>query len=280
MIEELPLFDDELLLELSGRVERPGLTPNQGAIPAIVANKSRLGPELLGAGISCTLAVISAVGVLGGVAAEVPTGGASSFLVLASWAGMLTQGVQCLNGLVRVGASLAAPNDNTLERWDQEAWYANTILFADAVGVAAGIGSLPFAVRNLWAVLSRQANFAARSLTFETLRAMNRSERLNVIREVFEQAARTPEGRRALMEAAGKNQMGHALARPSGLSVRHAVGMAKIISDETVRRLSASLREVLGTVGGTIASGTPASLTGSASGSVNYIINLIPTSSS
>jgi len=41
------------------------------------------------------------------------------------------------------------------------------------------------------------------------------------------------------------------------------------------RGITSSLRDVLGSLAGTGASATPASLTGSASGSVNYLINLV-----
>ena len=65
------------------------------------------------------------------------------------------------------------------------------------------------------------------------------------------------------------------VCRAAGISVRHADLLRKIISEETVRRITSSLRDVLGSLAGTGASATPASLTGSASGSVNYLINLV-----
>ena len=58
--------------------------------PPFTANRSRLGPELVGAGLNCGLTVVAAVGVFGGAAAEVPSGGTSTFLVVMAWTVMGT----------------------------------------------------------------------------------------------------------------------------------------------------------------------------------------------
>jgi hypothetical protein len=47
------------------------------------------------------------------------------------------------------------------------------------------------------------------------------------------------------------------------------------VSDETVRRLKTSISEVFLSLGGLGGSATPASTTGSASGSLNWIINVL-----
>ena len=153
---------------------------------------------MVGTGISCGLTIVSALGMAAGVAGEVATGGLSSFLVVASWTGLATGGLQCLNGLVRVGAAFAAPDDNSLQRWDSSLTYSSATLLVDAVGVASGVSTLPFAARNLFAALARQRAFIAKGLSLESLRAMNRIERLRAISEVFEDAAKTPEGRKVL----------------------------------------------------------------------------------
>jgi len=171
IIEEMPVEPD-VNAELAQIASADGTARGNANQPALVANESRLGPELIGAGISCGLTIVSAFGVLGGAAAEVPTGGASTFLVVASWSGLTMGGIQCLNGLVRVGAIFAAPTDNTLQRWDSNLSYSMAILIVDAIGIASGVASLPFAARNLWATLARQRAFAARGLSFESLRAM------------------------------------------------------------------------------------------------------------
>jgi hypothetical protein len=244
--------------------------------PTILSNRGRIGPELIGAGLSCTFTAFAAIGVIGGVAAEVPSGGAATFLVVAAWAGFATNSIQCLNGLARVGAALVRPDADTLERWDANWWYAKGTLLVDAIGVVGTIGSLPFAVRNLWAVLARQRAFVSRGLSFEALRAMNRIERQKVIVEVFEEAARTHQGRADLGTAAKAVGIGTApLSRLGGISVRQAVGLRNAISAQTLRRLSSSIRDVLNSVAGLAAGASPASITGSASGSLNYLIHLV-----
>ncbi|HEY2839891.1 MAG TPA: hypothetical protein VGJ26_12120 [Pirellulales bacterium] len=248
----------------------------KSAPPAVLANRSRVVPELVGAGVSCALTTFSAIGVLAGVAGEIPTGGASTFLIVSAWTGLTMGGIQCLNGLVRVGTIFASPDDNTLQRWDSNLSYSMSILLVDALGVASGLASLPFAARNLWAALCRQRVFVAKGLTMDSLRVMNRAERMRAISEVFEDAAKTSEGREALVRAAREAQIGpQTFQRAAGISVRHAQSLRRIISDETVRRITASVRDVLTSVAVTGASATPASMTGSASGSINYLINLI-----
>jgi hypothetical protein len=59
------------------------------------------------------------------------------------------------------------------------------------------------------------------------------------------------------------------------MSVRHAESLRKIISEETVKRLAASLRDLVTSSRSVAGSATPASLTGSASGSVNWVVNLL-----
>jgi hypothetical protein len=79
-----------------------------------VSNRSRVGSEMVGTGITCGLTIVSALGMAAGVAGEVATGGLSSFLVVASWTGLATGGLQCLNGLVRVGAAFRCPRRQQL----------------------------------------------------------------------------------------------------------------------------------------------------------------------
>jgi hypothetical protein len=276
VVEEVIVDDNSITPEME-RLARAGHGVPRGAPSApVVTNRSRLGPELIGASVACGLTIVSAFGFAAGAAAEVPTGGASTFLVVASWTGLATGGIQCANGLVRVGAILYDPDDDTLSRWDDNSVYKYGILFVDAVGVIGSIGSLPFALRNLWAVIARQRAFVARNLSLEALKRMNRLQRLRAIAECFEEAARTPEGRAALVAAAREADIGaQTLQRTSGLSVNHASTLRRIIADETVRRLHSSLRDVFTNLGGIASSASPDRYVGSASGSVNYVINLL-----
>lgn len=83
VIEEVNVDPGEAA-QLSDLSQSPSGTQN---LPDIVTNQSRIAPELVGAGISCGLTIASAFGVLAGAAAEVPTGGASTFLVVVAWTG-------------------------------------------------------------------------------------------------------------------------------------------------------------------------------------------------
>jgi hypothetical protein len=105
---------------------------------------------------------------------------------------------------------------------------------------------------------------------------LNRTERFKLIARLFNDASRVPEGAHALVEAAREVSVGaRVFQRASTLSVNHAATLAKIVRDETVKRLHWSLLEVFAGVAGNVLSGTSAELTGSGSGSVNWVINLI-----
>jgi hypothetical protein len=63
----------------------------------------------------------------------------------------------------------------------------------------------------------------------------------------------------------------------SNTSVSHSETLVKIVHDETVKRLASSLLNVFGNIAGPALSGTPSRLTGSASGSVSYVVHLLDT---
>lgn len=274
ILEQVEGTDDREVAELRALAQTAGTAA--APVPAIFRNKTLLGAELVGAGVNCLFTAVAALGVVAGVAGEIPTGGASSFLVAAAWIGLGSTSLQCANGVVRVGEILARPEASTVQGWDSNSFYAMASLLVDAAGVGSGVAALPYAVRNLMAVLARQRAFVARGLTADKLRWMNRAERFRVISEVMEDAGKTPEGRQALLQAARDAQISaKTLGRSSGMSVRHAASLATIISKETTKRLVAGLTEILATAGGVAASSTPARMTGSASGSVNWAINLV-----
>jgi hypothetical protein len=243
---------------------------------SIVTNRSKIGAELAGTGASCGLTLMSAAGVVAGVAGEVPTGGMSTILLVASWSGLMMGAVQCGNGLVRVGAALADLDGDTLDRWDRNSGYSTIILIVDAIGVAGSLASLPFAVRNAWAVVTRLKALKGLDLSMEALRRLNRTERFKLIARLFNEASRIPEGAHALVDAAREVHIGaRVFQRASTLSVNHSATLVKIIRDATVKRLHWSLLEVFAGVAGNVLSATPAELTGSGSGSINWVINLI-----
>ncbi len=184
--------------------------------------------------------------------------------------------LQCGNGLVRVTEVIQTPKSSSLQDWDDDSAYSTIFLVVDAIGVVSALASLPFALRNFWNVLSRQRAFTARAITLAKLKQMNRFDRLKVIREVFEEAAKTPEGRAALKKAAAEAKVATAsLENGVTMSVRRAASMTHVISKETQKRLVYGILGLLNSFGGIGGSSTPSRFSGSASGSVNWVINLV-----
>jgi hypothetical protein len=134
--------------------------------------------------------------------------------------GAATGGIQCANGLVRVGAAFADLEGNSLEVWDRNQVYSVAILIVDAIGVVAAVGSLPYAVRNLWAVMSRMKAFNNAKLSFEALRRMNRVQRLKAVSKLFEEASRTEDGTVALVAAAREARIGAATLQRARAPIR------------------------------------------------------------
>lgn len=282
VIEELNLpdrRDGEAMLRASRVLSG---TPKGAATNPIIKNRSKIAPELIGAGASCGLAFVATLGVFAGVATEIPTGGASTFLTVASWAGFGTASIQCANGLVRVGAMFSDLDGDTLDSWDNGDGMGNVIykygiLVVDAIGIASAVGSLPFAYKNLWAVIERQRAFVARGLSFEALKRMSRAERLKAIAQCLKDAGRSPEGAAALRKAASDAKIAAKTLEGArgGLSVNHADTLRRIISDATAKRLSAGARDVIANVLGIGVSASPSDWTGSGSGSLNWVVHLL-----
>ena len=218
VIEEVNVDPGEAA-QLSDLSQSPSGTQN---LPDIVTNQSRIAPELVGAGITCGLTIASAFGVLAGAAAEVPTVGASTFLVVVAWTGLATGGIQRLNGLC--GLARYSPGQKTIHcsAGTRTSSYAMAILIVDGIGVGRGGLATVSSPQSLVCSM-RQRVFVARGLSLESLRAMNRVARMRAISEVFEEAAKTPAGRAELVSAARAAEIGApSMQRAAGISVRHA----------------------------------------------------------
>lgn len=240
--------------------------------PAIITNGSRLRQELIGSGLSCSLTVVSGIAVFGGVAGEIPSGGLSTVLVVAGWTGLITAGAQCGNGLVRSWQTIANPDTNSLQQWDDNRYYSTAFLIIDTVGIVAAVVQLPLAVRNLYAVLQRRGGLMAAN----ELSRLSRPERAAQTREALRRATQTPEGRQAVETAlreAGLIERQVAQAFNYGAqTTRRATVVSRVISAETTIRLNATLRDIISGVAGVGVSATPSRWTGSASGSVNSLV--------
>ena len=238
--------------------------------PAVITNRSRIWSEFAGAGLNCGFAVISGVGVVGSAAAEVPSGGSSTFLLVVAWTGLATSSVQCINGIVRTVEAARHPDSDSISRWDQNKVYTVSFLIVDAIGVGAGLASLGPNVKNLLAVLERRGGLASG----EALAKMSRDARGKAIQAALQQARRNPESAKILDEALREALGGRVIRRVARnviIASRNAGQVSDIIADETARRLSRAIIDVVSSVDTPIASAMPSNWVGSASGSVNAL---------
>jgi hypothetical protein len=240
------------------------------APPAKITNRSRIWSELVGAGLNCGFAVVSGVGVLGGAAAEVPSGGTSTFLVVVAWAGFATSSVQCINGVVRTVEAATNPDSDSISRWDQNKIYTISFLVVDAIGVGAGLASLGPNVKNLLAVLERRGGLKSA----EELAKMGRDARGKAIQDALNAARRNPESAKILDQAL-KDALSAKIVRRVGRNViiaaRNSGTVSDVIADETARRLARAVNDVIGSIDSPMASSMPSNWVGSASGSVNAV---------
>ena len=208
-----------------------------------------------------------------GAAAEVPTGGASTVLVVFAWFSFATSGVQCINGIYRSAEAISDPQSNSLQELDNNTIYSTANFLVDAIGVVTSVVSLRPAMRNLFAILERRGGMA---ITVQQLRNLPRPERAEAIRRALQQATRTPEGRaevqRALVNSGlSPRQVAQAMEHGATTTRRSRV-ITNGLSRVTARRLNATVLDILGGVGGIGLSATPPSWTGSGSGSVHSLI--------
>lgn len=268
----LPYWEKAVIVEeiddSSGTVEVPSDPTDSAQPPGTITNRSRIWSEFAGAGLNCGFAVISGIGVLGGAAAEVPSGGTSTFLVVVAWAGFATSSIQCINGIVRTVEAASNPDSDSLARWDQNRIYTVSFLVVDAIGVGAGLASLGPNVKNLLAVLERRGGLP----TAQALAKMGRETRAKAIQDALNQARRNPDSAKVLDQAlkdALSSKTVRRVAKNAVIAARNATVVSDVIADETARRLSRAIIDVISAVDSPIASGLPSQWVGSASGSVN-----------
>jgi hypothetical protein len=271
VVEEVLLPEDKTL---PTNLQAPSMPST--AARELVRNRTKLGPELLGAAANCSLAFVSGIGADASLAGEGVTGGTSTVLLLASWTGFITGSIQCGNGVVRVGAILSDLDGTSLDFLDQDKQYVSAMLLVDVVGVGSSAATLPSQAAELWAAFTRLRAFNQTRLSFESLRRLNQLERLRAITKVYQDAARTGESVGELAAAAKRAQIAaRSMKRSTGISVNYASTLQRIIGEETLRQLHSALRDVIVTVLPVGLSASPSTLVGSASGSVNYVINIL-----
>lgn len=240
--------------------------------PAQVTNDSRVGRELIGAGLSCGFTIVAGVGFVGALAAEGPSLGTSTVLAVAAWTGMATGYAQCINGLYRSSEALANPYSDSLERLDNEAWYSGTFFVIDALGVISGGFGIAGSRRAIIQLLERRAALPVA----QQLGQLSRAERIEAFRQALRRAAGNNQTRRELIAALeeafpNRNVAAMILGRNPISSIRSGVVVSNIISEAIAGGISNEIRNIIMGLGGFAVSGSPASMTGSGSGSLNTI---------
>jgi hypothetical protein len=222
------------------------------------------------------LAFFSGLGAIASLAGEGVTAGASTVLLVASWTGFVTGSIQCGNGLVRIGTALTDLDGTSLDFLDQDKQYVSAMLLVDAIGIGSTATTLSSNVRELWTAFTRLRAFSQSRLSFEALRSMNQLERLRAISRVFQDTTRTGESVEEIVKAAKRAQIAaRTVQRASGISVSHAATLQHIIEKESIRQLQSALASTVLSAMPLGLSASPSSLVGSASGSVNWVVNIL-----
>jgi len=241
-----------------------------------VTNRGRIGRELVGTGLSCGVAVITGLGVVGGALGAPATGGTSLGLTVLAWTGFLSSAAQCAYGIARLNEIHSNPNDDSLQRMDSDPDVQRASNIVDFLGLASGVATIGVRGVRFLAVLESNSS----RLSETAVRGMSRAQRAAVITEEIAELQKSETGRRTLEAAlreAGATARDIERIVPRGLNhpgaIRVASAAASAISAPHARALTEAIRD--GLIGIAI-SATPSSYTGSASGVVNtLIVNVI-----
>ena len=276
MVEEVVVTEAAVNADTLRWANAPGGSPAGAPNPIVITNKSRLGAELTGMGISCGLTIVSAGLMLAGGATTVPSGGAGLALFVAGWVGLAANAVQCGNAIARVTEASQHPDDDSLSRLDDDKTYQVASLIVDAIGVVTAVASLPAGVKNLMQLFKTTRTWQARGLTEAGLRAMNRAERGKLVKELIDEASKTPEGKQAVEQAIRDAKITpKTVAGTGGVSKLAAKAMLRAVSADTLKRFHLAMVSVGSGVAGPGVSAMKSEWVGSASGSVNWVIHVL-----
>jgi hypothetical protein len=153
----------------------------ESALKSSTAAQARDGKllfELLGAGLSCSAAVLGWVVVAGSAGAAPITGGASTLLTYLSIGAASASSVQCVNALGRVGAEAFVPEK--VDVLDQQGWYQKTSMVLDAISMAGAVASTAVTIRM---ALKLQAS-TGRSM-LQVLKGLSRQQRAALAEEAI-----------------------------------------------------------------------------------------------
>ena len=245
--------------------------------PTQQLNRTRAGAELAGAGLSCTLAVASGFAVFGSAAAAVPTGGTSIFVTAVAWTGLVTSGLQCINGAVRTYEAYSNPESSSLEQWDSNFWYDNTFKIIDGLGIISGVASIGVAAKTVKAMLTLKGGLPSESV----LSAMTNAQRVAAFREAVRRVSQNPSNAAEFSNLLKGMRPGLAkkILKDNAVIIRRT---AAEISKEATKALSKNIYEIFVNSSGLFANTLDKESVGSSSGllhtgyeqTTNYIINI------
>jgi len=246
VLREGPVYCAPGLLSV---VLRDDVDGNDVVLHSPVAAQTRDGKalfEILGAGLSCSSAVLGWVVVAGSAGAAPITGGGSVFLTYLSLGAATASSIQCVNALGRVGAELWAPEK--LDILDQEVWYQRTNVVLDGISLAGAAGSTAMTVRmamrlrattgkSMLAVLKGLTRQERRALAEEAIRLENPGLSNNAVKALVRAGAYPKRFTGLQISQTVKNQLKDALGAAitftgsamSGVVRQMAVGLASSV---------------------------------------------------
>lgn len=133
--------------------------------------------EILGAGLSCSSAVLGWVVAAGSAGAAPVTGGTSVFLTYLSIGAATASSIQCVNAVARVGAEFWAPEQ--LDILDKELWYQRTNTVLDGISLVGAAASTAVTLR-----MALRLRTATGKTMITVLKGLSRQERRALAEEV------------------------------------------------------------------------------------------------
>jgi hypothetical protein len=236
-------------------------------------NQQFQGDELKGGVINCGMTVVSVLGIIGGAAGEVPSGGLSTLAIYAGYAGLVANGAQCINSIVRTTVAYEDPLGQQLQSWDSNQIYQWFTTIVDIVGLATSFASIAGEAKNIREFLVLRGSLASE----EKLAAMTNRQRISA----YENAVKKVSGNRyAATEfknlLASMGSSGRRISGGNTVIIRHDLGgLGKLIEDRTLDKLAESVKNVLTSATSIGMNGLPSEYVGSASGTMNKAGNLI-----
>lgn len=241
--------------------------------PEIVLNKTVAGAELKGAGLTCGFAALSGLAVVGSVAAEVPSFGTSTVLLIAAWTGFVTQSIQCVNGITRAVEVYRNPDENSIQRWDGNEWYSNTFKVINDIDLISGVISISGAAKNVRNMLILKG-----ALPEEAIKTMTNAQKIDAYKRAIKKISENPvlaSEFENLLKKMGP-RVANRLKRNNEVIIRRStLGLSKLVSEHTLKSLMSSVKEIFINSLSIGTGALPQKEVGSASGSVNWAINQI-----